>query len=144
MVVRPAPAHKEAFPARTAAPDFPREPATAKTCPKEPLCELAARIKGTETNSSGPTHRRVAFPVSSISAEGEPMPTTSRTPQASAFAETNCPILGAVNVTVQCAKRTGPSEDSPSEGRPDGVSTASIRAGKGAVAMPDRAFTSEM
>src|SRR5262249_41123779 len=143
-VVRPAPLQSDAYPARMAAPDLPVEPPTTRTWPKVPLCESAARTKGSDANSRGFAHRTLDLPTSSISSRGEPMSTTSRTPHAMACGAVSCPILGAVKVTVQCAASTGPSAVSPTEERPDGVSTASVNAGIVAVAPREWLLMSEM
>ncbi len=144
IVVRPAPAYNEADPASTAAPDFPSEPATKRTCPNVPLCESTARISGSDANSSGPAQRRLPMPTSSASANGAPINRTVNSPQQEASGEMSWPTFGARNVTVLCARRTGPWAASPSEGRPEGVSTATMNAGMGDVAFREKWFKSSM
>src|SRR6266852_7460944 len=58
--------------------------------------------------------------------------------------EINWPGLGAVKVTVLRAHKTGPSAGWPSDGRPEGVSTARIRAGRAAVAFFDWRLMAEI
>src|SRR6266849_5257710 len=117
----------------TAAPLLPREPATTRTWPYKPLCESTERTRGKSANSWGSTHRKLLLPISSTSAPGEPMATTSSAPTAAQSLEINWPGLGAVKVTVRCAYRAGPSAAGPSDGRPEGVSTARTRDGCAAV-----------
>jgi hypothetical protein len=144
IVTRPAPARNAPRPDRIAAPLFPSEPATSKTCPKVPLWDLTERTSGNRANSSGPAQRSVPCPISSTSAAGEPIAQTSNAPTASASRDRSWPTLGAVKVTVRCAQRTGPSARCPSEGSPEGVSTARINSGRAAVARAERRLMDSM
>ena len=144
MVTSPAPARNAPRPLSAAAPDFPDEPATNNTCPNFPLCPSAPRTSGRDANSSGLSQRSAPFPSSSIKSTGEPIGTTSRDPQASALRESNWPTFGAVKVTVRWANSTGPAGASSSDGRPEGVSTERIRAGRGIVALRESRLMSEM
>src|SRR5260370_4143811 len=144
MVTSPAPARNAQRPLRAAAPDFPDEPATNNTCPNCPLCPSAPRTSARDTNSSTPSQRSAPSPNASMRSGGEPIRTTSRDPQASAWSEINWPTFGAVKVTVRWANRTEPAGASPSEGKPEGVSTERIRAGRGNVALCDSRLMSEM
>ncbi len=143
-VTSPAPARNPAFPAIAAAPDFPRDPATTSTWPYEPLLASAALCSGNPANSSGPAQRSVPFPTSSTRTSGEPIERTTNCPQHAESTPINCPTFGAVNVTVKCARNAGPPAGSPSDGSPDGISTATIQAGRGAVALRERRFTSSI
>src|SRR5581483_8207970 len=138
IVVSPAPERKQPSPLRIAAPDFPTDPAINNAWPYVPLCESAALTKGMAANSSGPVTRRFSLPICSTRACGEPICRTCSLPQRAASGETSCPTFGAVNVTVTCACKTGPSAAGPSEGSPEGVSTARIKAGEAALALCER------
>src|ERR1700719_260938 len=140
-VTNPAPPRSAACPHNIAAPVFPTDPATSSTCPYDPLCASAALCNGSSENSSGPAQRNFPFPTSSTSAAGVPISRTTSAPQLPASADTSCPIFGAVNVTVRCARKTGPCAASPSDGNPDGVSTATIHAGHAAFASCENRFT---
>ena len=100
------------------------EPPTTRTA----VCHLWARRgrAGRVSTSSSPTNH---IDARSAAGPSRPMPTTSTSPARSGPSPTRRPGLYAAKVTVASAVMHDPSPVSPDS--PEGMSTASTRAGAG-------------
>jgi hypothetical protein len=132
-VTNPAPLRNAVLAAITAAPDFPTDPATTSTCPYFPLCPSSFRISGIPANSSGPPS---ATSLSQLLHQrfGRPNPAHNQFPATARLPRNQLPNFGRSECHRQMRVQHGPSAFSPSDGSPDGVSTATIHAGFTAVA----------
>jgi len=120
-VTRPAPTRSAAVAARTAAPLLPTEPAMTSTCPKSPLCAPALR-GGRHAAASSRSSNHSRAPPSSMSR---------------GCRYRNHQLANAITgrrqhvTALRCGKRDRerrrqrrPADLTPSEGRPEGRSTA--------------------
>ena len=98
----PAPARRIASPQRAAAPVMPRDPATAKMRPQDPLCASNGRGK-----SIARARFRSKYSWRMVSSEssvgGRLMSSTTSRPAQAAPGQKKCPVLGRPKVTVTCA-----------------------------------------
>ena len=124
-VTSPAPETRAPDAVRMAAPVLPTPPATTSTCPNVPLCAPGFRTPyAFATSLCSASHSE--GPLCASAAGGMPMSATARTPTWSEAGGSTCPYLGAAKVTVRSASTAGQPTSPPSEGTPEGMSTATM------------------
>ena len=122
-VTSPAPPRSAPRAVRTAAPDFPREPAMTARRPKSALCESTARGGSHPRTSAASATARDSRPAGSAR-RGIPMSWTTIRPQNPRAGQKTWACLSAAKATVSVALTEGPSNCPVSADRPDGRSAA--------------------
>ena len=121
-VTSPHPERSAPILVRTAAPVYPHEPASMRTCPIVPLCALEG-LSGKRAATSSPSSRLRERFLSINNLSGKLISATVTFPAKSAPGYTNSPTLGRPKVTVSVPLTHTPNGTPLSASRPEGTST---------------------